>query len=181
MLISEFVKKYNQTKQKNAIIEKQIKTHYMPYQMKILFAQNIVKHSMHKEINGKDTFVFNTPVRYVLFVRAVIDHYTTLEWDKRSDGNELDIANGFNLLEENGLVEVLIAAIGDDVTKFTTVLNMVVDDETDLHRSLIPFIETKIDVFSMAYNTLSQALETPEIKNKIVDFLGKSQDVVEKV
>ena len=177
MFISEFVAKYNETKQKNAFLNKHIKTHYINYETKISLAQNIVNISMYKEINGKKTFIINSPIRYMLFVQALIDYYTDLEWDKGVDenGNEvLDVSKGFNALEQSGAVEALIATIGDDVTKFTTVLNMVVDDEIDARRSIVPFIETKIEAASIAFDTLSQALESPEIKNKIVQMINKS-------
>lgn len=174
MLISEFVEKYNEAKQKNAFVNKHIVTNYITYETKISLAKNIVEISMYKDINGKKVFVPNTPVRYMLFVQALIDSYTDLEWDtKVNEQGEsvLDVSASFNNLEKNGAVETLIAAIGDDVTKFTTVLNMVVDDETDLNRSIIPFFETKFEAVSMVFDSLSQAIETPEIKEKITQLL----------
>lgn len=174
MLISEFVEKYNEAKQKNAFVNKHIVTNYITYETKISLAKNIVEISMYKDINGKKVFVPNTPVRYMLFVQALIDSYTDLEWDtKVNEQGEsvLDVSASFNNLEKNGAVETLIAAIGDDVTKFTTVLNMVVDDETDLNRSIIPFLETKFEAVSMVFDSLSQAIETPEIKEKITQLL----------
>lgn len=170
MLISEFVEKYNETKQKNAFVNKHIVTNYITYETKISLAKNIVEVSMYKYINEKKRFIPNTPVRYMLFVQALIDSYTDLEWDKTDDG-VLDVSEDFNNLEKNGLVEIIIAAIGDDITKFTTVLNMVVDDETDLNRSIIPFFETKFEAVSMVFDSLSQAIETPEIKEKITQLL----------
>lgn len=177
MFISEFVEKYNETKQKNAFLNKHIKTHYIKYETKISLAHNIVDISMYKEINGKKTFIINSPIRYMLFIQALIDYYTDLEWDKgvNDKGEEVvDVSKGFNTLEQYGVVEALIAAIGDDVTKFTTVLNMVVDDEIDARRSIVPFIETKLEAASIAFDTLSQALESPEIKGKILQMIDKS-------
>ena len=174
MLISEFVEKYNEAKQKNAFVNKHIVTNYITYETKISLARNIVEVSMYKYINEKKRFIPNTPVRYMLFVQALIDSYTDLEWDtKVNEQGEsvLDVSTSFNNLEKNGAVEALIAAIGDDVTKFTTVLNMVVDDETDLNRSIIPFFETKFEAVSMVFDSLSQAIETPEIKEKITQLL----------
>lgn len=169
MLISEFVTKYNESKQKNALVNKHITTNYITYETKISLARRIVDVSMYKEINGKKVFVPNTPVRYMLFVQALIDSYTDLEWDKT--GENLDISASFNNLEKNGIVETIIAAIGDDVSRFTTVLNMVVDDDTDLHRSIVPFLENKIEALSLFLDTISQAIESPEIQEKIGQFL----------
>lgn len=171
MLVSEFVEKYQSSKQKNAFVEKQIKTKYLNFETKISLAQNIVNLSMYKEINGKSVFVQNTPMRYELFVQAVVSNYTNLEWDK-ADDDSLDVLKGFNLLEQNGLVEVLFASIGDDIQKFSTVLNMVIDDEADRNRSIVPFLQTKFEAINMVLDTLSQAMETPEIKKKITEFVG---------
>lgn len=172
MLISEFVKKYNEAKQKNAFVNKHIVTNYITYETKISLARNIVEVSMYKYINEKKRFIPNTPVRYMLFVQALIDSYTDLEWDKTDDG-VLDVSEDFNNLEKNGLVEIIIAAIGDDITKFTTVLNMVVDDTIDTNRSIVPFLETKFEAISMLLDTFSQALENSEIKEKINQMLAE--------
>ena len=178
MLISEFAEKYNTSKQKDAFVKKHIKTTYIPYYQKIDAVRQIVKATMYKNINGKDTFVINSPLRYFLFVRTVIELYTDLEWDKFEKEKEIDgfivqydISKDFDILEQNGLIESIMNAIGDDFTKFTTVLNMVVDDEVDLNRSIIPFFETKFEAVSMLLNTFEQALQTPEIKSKITQFI----------
>lgn len=172
MLISEFVEKYNEAKQKNAFVNKHIVTNYITYETKISLARNIVEVSMYKYINEKKRFIPNTPVRYMLFVQALINSYTDLEWDKTDDG-ALSISESFNNLEKNGLIEIIIAAIGDDVTKFTTVLNMVVDDTIDTNRSIVPFLETKFEAISMLLDTFSQALENSEIKEKINQMLAE--------
>lgn len=173
MLVSEFVTKYQGSKQKNSLIEKQIKTKYISFETKIALSSKIINMSMYKEIMGKKVFVPDTPNRYQLFVQAVIQSYTTLEWDA-IEGNEQmsDISKDFNLLEENGLVEVLFAAIGDDIQKFTTVLNMKVDDEIDLNRSIVPFLETKLEAMNMAFDSISQIMEKPEIQEKIMELIG---------
>lgn len=173
MLISEFVEKYNEAKQKNAFVNKHIVTNYITYETKISLARNMVEISMYKDINGKKVFVPNTPMRYMLFVQALIDSYTDLEWDKTDDG-ALKVSESFNNLEKNGLVEIIIAAIGDDVTKLTTVLNMVVDDAVDANRSIVPFLETKTEAISMLFDTFSQALESPGIKEKIEELVNKA-------
>lgn len=172
MLISEFVVKYQGSKQKNSLIEKQIKTKYISFETKIALSSKIINMSMYKEIMGKKVFAPDTPNRYQLFVQAVIQSYTTLEWDV-IEGNEqiFDISKGFNLLEENGLVEVLFAAIGDDIQKFTTILNMKVDDEIDLNRSIVPFLETKLESINMVVDTISQVMDKPEVKEKIAKLI----------
>ena len=72
MLISEFVTKYQGSKQKNSLIEKQIKTKYISFETKIALSSKIINMSMYKEIMGKKVFVPDTPNRYQLFVQAVI-------------------------------------------------------------------------------------------------------------
>ena len=177
MLVSEFAKKYNESKQKSALVNKHIKKTYINYETKIALGQNIVDTCMYKTINGKKTFVPNTPLRYMLFVQAIIDEYTDLEWDTKD--NEIDVLTSINDLEKYGASESIFAAIGDDITKFTTILNMIVDDVTDLNRSIVPFIETKFEALNIVFDTLSQAIEAPEIKDKIAEFIGKDNGVSE--
>ena len=179
MYISEFIKQYNESKQKNACVKKHIKQEYIPYETKISLAQKIVDVSMYKDVNGKKTFVLNSPLRYMLFIQAIVDYYTDLEWDK--DGDQLKISEDFNLIEANGITETIIAAIGDDVTRFTTILNMVVDDTTDIHRSMVPFFETKLEAVSLALNSITQAFDDPAIKDKITNFIGESNNGVSEV
>ena len=177
MLISEFITGFKVSKQQNAYVKKHIKTNYIPYETKIALSKKIVDLSMYKEVNGKKVFVQNTPNRYMLFIQAVIDNYTDLEWNGE-DGSK-DILGGFNQLEKNGIIEILFSSIGDDIQKFTTVLNMIVDDETDLNRSVVSYMDTKIEALSIMLDTISQAFNTPEIKDKIVEFVQNGVDTVQ--
>lgn len=172
MLVSEFVKEYQQSKQKNAFIKKHIKTNYIPYTTKIDIAKSIVNVCMYKEVNGTRLFVQNSPARYHLFIQGVVNQYTDLEWDKAENGDD-DFVKGFDLLEENGLVEGIFVTIGDDIQKFMTVLNMVVDDEVDMNRSVVSFFETKVESVSILLDTILKAFEDPRIKNKISNFIEK--------
>lgn len=185
MLISEFVSRYLELKQQpkqkvnqqikpeETFVKKHIKTRYVPYATKIDISKSIIKFCMYKEINNKKVFVPNSPQRYCLFVQAIIDLYTDLEWDTTIlDGEELrDISRDFDLLECNGLVEVLLSIIGEDISKFTTVLNMVLDDEVSTNHSIVSFLETKMETLSMAFDSMFDAFEDPVIKDSIVKYI----------
>lgn len=185
MNISEFVSKYLELKQQpkqkvnqqikpeETFVNKHIKTRYVPYATKIDMSKSIIKFCMYKEINNKKVFVPNSPQRYCLFVQAIIDLYTDLEWDTTIlDGEELrDISRDFDLLESNGLVEVLFSIIGEDISKFTTVLNMVLDDEVSTNHSVVSFLETKLETLSIMSNSIFDAFEDPVIKDNIVKYI----------
>ena len=190
MYISEFVSKYlevkqqpkqkgSQAKPEDTFINNHIKTHYVSYVTKIEMSKSIVKLSMYKNVNDKKVFVPNSPQRYCLFVQAVIDLYTDLEWDMVESGDVRNISMDFDLLEQNGLVEALFSSIGEDVSKFTTVLNMVLDDEVDQNRSMIPFLETKFEAMSIVFDNMFGFLSDPGLKDKVENFVQNKLTVEE--
>lgn len=176
MKISEFVKKYqnsfaNATEaQVAAFIKKHITKTYIPYEVKIGKSNDIVEYSMYKKVGDKKIFALSSPLKYVFFVQSVIDNYTDLEWDTNEDGT-FNISEGFNLLEENNLTGLIFEAIGTDIDRFSTVLNLTIDDEINMNHSLVGFIESKSDVLSMVFNSFLDAIDSPIIKDKIQSII----------
>lgn len=180
MTVTEFVEEFNKTQTKDKLIKSHIKTTYIPYEMKIALCDNIIKHSMYKEVNSKQVFVPNMPLQYMFVIRTVIEQYTDLEWSDTKN-----IMPEFNLLEQYDVVAYIFSKttgeyteVGKDYQKLKTILNMMIDDITDEERSLVPYIDTKLEAMSLMLNSLSDVINSfaEENQDKIVDFLSGNKE-----
>lgn len=157
----EFIKKYEEAKDKERFLQKHIKTKYLPYQQKIAEAKKIVELTMYVDINDKKVFKQNTPLLHLMFIMRVIFNYTDIEWE---DGS--NIVEPYNALCESNLLELIISAIPNkEYGAFDTVLQMTLNDELENYRSLAGFFDSKVDALSMTLNALAEATEKIEIKN----------------
>lgn len=138
MDIGKFIDKYvksSSEKVKDALVAEHIVATYIPYETKMAEAKNIIENSAFQKVDNKRRFWMNTPMRYVLFIKDVITCYTDLEWDMQN------VLIQFNLLEQYGITEKIIATIGPDFEKFQTVLNMTLDDAMTNERTLLSYFE----------------------------------------
>lgn len=167
MTTKEFFEEYNKAANKEMCASKHVIRKYIPYSEKLGIVEKIIDNAMYTSINGVKTFKPDTTVRYFLFVMAVIEAYTDIRF---SDDKVDDIVRGqqnlesFDLFESNGATEVLMTAIGADIGRFNTVLKMKVDDVMDMERSLVPFLDTKIQAFAMSNNVLIEAIREAQEK-----------------
>lgn len=148
MRVKDFV--YNLEKKKEddvaKFVEKHLKTHYISYSRKMSEAELIVKHSSTVEVNGKEVFRVSSPMRWMLFVLAVLRNYTTLEL------NAENLVEDFDALDKSGAIETLFAVIGKDIDTFNTVLTMTYDDYAANERDLVSFVEHKIDAMMTVFD-----------------------------
>lgn len=161
MNTKEFFEEYKVAADKEKCAAKHVVKKYMPYTEKIMIAEKIIENSMYVRVNGVKTFKPDTVVRYFLFIMAIIEGYTDIKFsdDKASDVTKGEMnLESFDLFEESGATEMFTKVIGADIGRFNTVLKMKVDDTMDMERSLVPFLDTKIQAFSMSTNALAEAL-----------------------
>lgn len=163
MNISEFVNGYKLAKDKTKYVMSRITTKYLPYEMKQTQAKLITDYSMYKTVNDKKIFWMNTPLQYQLFTQTVVKMYTDIDLTDGADDNGA-ILRGFNMLEESGAMSDIIQAIGSDFNVFQTVLKMNVDDAI-ANNSLMNWIDTKAEAFTMVLGTLQDAIT--ELQNKV--------------
>lgn len=130
------------------LIKKHITNPYVSYEVKMSEANKIADLSMYTTVDDKQIFKMNSPLRYMLSMMAVVRCYTDLEWDKTNATIQFDI------LESRGFFEILVNEIGPDYDKFQTVLSMVVDDKLTNERSLVSFLETKVEALGTTLNTV---------------------------
>lgn len=155
MKSEEFMKGYQKAKKTNsheAFIKKHITKTYLPFELKIAEAKDVVEKSCYKEINGKRVFQQNSPAFFMLFMLKVIGNYTDVEI-----GEEKDALETFNSFAEVGLFEAIISLFPKEYDSFNTVLQMVKDDEMENYRSLAGFFETKVDALRLSLNALAEA------------------------
>lgn len=149
MDIGKFVDEYSKLKDESArerLMSKHITTTYLPYAKKIGEAQKILDMSCYDP--NDQSFLINTPIRYMLFVMSVVRNYTDLEFS-----NENGIEQ-FDLIERYGVIETIIKLIRDDYEKFDVVLKMILDDLMINERSTTSFIEKKVKVITEALNDM---------------------------
>lgn len=162
MNTKEFVEEFNAAVDKEKYVAKHIVKKYLPYAMKLDLCRRIIDVSMYTTINGAKVFKPDTPVRYLFFVMAIVENYTDIKFNS---GNGDDVALGqqnlesLDLLEESGAVEVIMTVIGADIQKFNSVLQMMIDDVTDMERSLVPFLDTKIQAWSLSMDAVNKAIQ----------------------
>ena len=133
MKITDFINTFKGTEYKDKLIQKHVVNPYMHWLLKVGEAENIVQKSSYDQ-DGK--FRLNSPLRYYLYMITVVKNYTDLEF---GDG---EMMRDFNLLEENGVNDMLLALI-DDVKRFDTVLKMTLNDHFENYRSLPSYFDSK--------------------------------------
>lgn len=157
MKIVDFIDTFKGTEYKDKLIQKHITKPYMHWLMKVAEAENIVQKSCYDKDGN---FRLNSPLRYYLYIITIIKNYTDLEF------TESEMMSEFNLLEENG-VDDMIVSMTDDVARFTKVMQMTLDDHMENYRSLVGYVDGKKD----ALMTVLDSIQLPEEG----DIIGEEQ------
>ena len=162
MTVKEFITNYNKTKN----IEKHITKKYVPYAQKVSLCDRIVRSTSYEEVAGKQVFKINTPARQELFLLNMIDLYTDI------DINWKDSLADFYALSESGLLGGIIKEIPEsEITLFSSILDMCVDDLMTNTRDLVSYIDGKIESISLGLNALLDAID-PATVNAILSELN---------
>ena len=142
MKVKNFVEQFEKSTDKQRFVSKHIKETYMPYAVKMSNAARIVRSSTYaKNDDETEMFKISSPTRYLLFVVTVVQYYTDIEI------NTEEVTDEFDILNECGAVEHILATIGKDVDEFQTIVNMTLDDEISNTRDLTSFFEMKLASF----------------------------------
>ena len=164
MTVKEFVTNYNKTKN----IEKHIIKTYVPYAEKITLCTKILEITCYEKISEDEKiFKMNTPSRKMMFMLVLVDTYTDI------DINFQNVLEDFDILSEKELLGAIIKAIPEnEVTLFSSLLDMCLDDLITNTRDLIPWMENKIKASSIVINTVLESLINSEQIKPIIDSLG---------
>lgn len=150
MKIKDFIEQYHNATDKPKFLKKIIFRYHMPYVDKLAAAQSIVKLSTYDE---EGNFRINSPQRYLLWVQAILHGYTTLETGDA-------FITSYDALDQEGLIEEIIAAIGKDAEALQTIISMTLDDLLTNERDLVSYVDHKSETIMQAFDVLAQ-LEPP--------------------
>lgn len=144
MKVTDFIEQYNNSTDKAKFTKKIIHRQYVPYSEKIAIAVHIVQMSSYDECGN---FRLNSPLRYLLWVQAVLQSYTTLELGQ-------NFASAYDALDQAGVVEEIINAVGRDAESLQTIIGMTLDDLMTNERELPSYIEHKLGALSHVLESL---------------------------
>ena len=183
--IKDFVEKYETqiiNSDKTSFLKYQLKTEkYLPYSDKAVAAEKIVKNTSYaivKDENGgqltrTNRIKINSPMRYILFVMTVIDKYTNLEV------NFKDVMPEFDLLNKNGLIEIIFDKIGSkEVSEFNTVVDMVLNDFMTNEYEFKNFITERLSQLNDMVQKVSPIINN--VVNKIEQLSDEDADKLSK-
>ncbi len=158
MKIDEFIKKYNNAKDKRDFLSNSLVVNHIPYVEKIADCQRVVDAT--STLDG--IFKLNTPVRAAFFSVNMISKFFGIDIE---DSNLIDI---YEKLDEINLVNELMSIIPErERETYYAILGMVNDDYFENNRSIISFIETKLNTIGLSVDALLSGIT--EIINKQID------------
>ena len=154
MDIGKFIDEYVATKDpktRETLVKDHVVSTYLNYAKKIEESKKIVEHSCY---DADGNFVINSPIRFMLFMMSVIRNYTDLEFSTENPLGQ------FDLIMKYDIGKMFVSNFAEDYKSFETVLKMVFDDEYGNQRSMVSFIEHKMDAVLAAVS----AMDIPESK-----------------
>jgi hypothetical protein len=132
MMIKEFVENYKEKKfivTKNGVderieyLKKELRLkEYIPFADKRELCSAVIEACCTKE-NG--LIKVDSVTRYIIFTISIISKYTNLEF---SSGEEYDSLDEYDMLCKAGLLNPILALIGDEYATCNNILNMMMDD-----------------------------------------------------
>ena len=158
MKIDEFIKKYNDVKDKDKFLNDCIITTYVPYHEKMTDCEMVIISTTKIE----NEFRINSPMRFMLFITTLLSRYTEI-------GKDEDVLTVFETLDENDLIDKIISKIPErEYTSYNTILNMELDDYMENNRSITAYISGKIKDLEIPVKSLFEAI----MNNVPQDVLG---------
>ena len=164
MKASKLVEEYNKVKklQKPYDFKKHIVRTYLPYTEKVGLVKRVINATSYVDINGKNTYMRNTNSMLFFFFIGILEKYTDVEIDMSKVNVEYD------LLSESDVLNELMTAIPEsEITILRGMLDMERDDLEYNTRSLVAFLESKVEALSLATDSIVKVLKKPEIQAKI--------------
>lgn len=172
MTVNEFIEEYNKIENNkdkiDKFFEKSITTKYLPYAKKNEIAEKIARISTHIELDGKQVFKSNTVIREMLKDLNIIQNYTCININF-----EEHIFEQYDALLETNILPVIIGKISKyEITMLLSLIDMHLSDIYENERSIVGFIESKINATTISLETIMNAFnevikENPELLNSI--------------
>lgn len=157
MTLENFINGYKiTTKDKSEYLKKHIVNIYVPWATKVAEAKTIIELTQYVETtlpNGekRKSFQRNTPYQFLMFLMRILVHYTDLEFENDK------LVEVYDALKENDILEELIKLIPQNEYKeFQTILSMQLADVMENERSVVGFLQGKIDILSLLASQLNE-------------------------
>lgn len=185
MKVKEFIEKYNSFKNddlKNKFVKERITTEYVPYSKKMDVCKRIVDATMQlsTEVEGMEQRYFHSSAAVRFFMQQIqlVRLYTDIEIHEAG----VDGIEDFELLDRYGLIEVIQCYIPErELTYFSTIIQMYIDDYVMNENNLINYIETKINASGMVFGTILDQLknitDNEDIKKMIKASIESNKNV----
>lgn len=165
MTVQEFVEGYEKVsneKIKESFIEKIVMNKYVNYEDKCNICNKIIASTTTRKINGKKYEMIDSTMQHFMFVMALFENYT-----------KLDVIPGeqwlkdFNMLEENDLTQKILAYMPkQEIDRFNEIMASKLSDYYDNYRSLIAYIDQKIEKYEMLFKDYGSSI-SKLFENKI--------------
>lgn len=169
MTVKDFINNYKVTNNKEQFWKKHITTTYISIVDKEKYAMHIANTCNHKKVENRDVFRSNSLSVYLFFTMRLIDLYTDIDV---AEGE--DIIKQYDELNENGLIDKIIAAIPESEYKeFKTILQMKTDDLYQNEYSVPALLYSIKETLSMSSEVFGKALD-----NLDLSVLNKPHDNV---
>ena len=154
MNVDFFIKQIAMNKDKETYVTSKLAKSYIPYEEKQAACENIVRTtSVVKSENG-ELYRRNTPACDLLFNLTLIDKYFEIDIDF---GNAL---KEYNALEEKDYITLLLRAIPErEYVAWQKMFSMVANDYMENERSLVSYLDTKIEALNKTTESLSGIIE----------------------
>ncbi len=155
MNVDFFIKQIAMNKDKEKYVTSKLVKNYIPYEEKQATCESIIKTtSLVKGENGESFYRRNTPACDLLFNLTLIDKYFDIEIDF---GNAL---KEYNALEEKDYTTLLLKAVPErEYIAWQKMFSMVASDYMENERSLVSYLDTKIEALNKTTESLASVIE----------------------
>ena len=155
MNVDFFIKQIAMNKNKEEYVAGKLIKQYIPYEEKQASCENIVKTtSFVNTETGESFYRRNTPACDLLFNLILIDKYFDIDIDF---GNAL---KEYNVLQENDYTTLLLKAIPErEYVTRQRMFSMVANDYMENERSLVSYLDTKIEALNKTTEGLASIIE----------------------
>ena len=141
---------------------------YIPFADKRELCKKVINACCTKE-NG--LVKVDSVTRYIIFTISIIAKYTNLEF---SSGEEYDSLDEYDMLCENGLLNPILAIIGDEYATCNNILNMMMDDVIANNNTVEAVLGHALDKVSDSLDdlisTFANKVEEMELDLSQIDF-----------
>lgn len=174
--VNDFVKGYKRLTSAE-LIAKYVEKHVVKTYAPLLMKKEVLSLMCERSVVNDDIKHIDMTLNKLNMTMAILALYTDIEIEKDEEGKPLSW-EAYDELKSSGVLEVLIAIIGDDIQELLTVQKEVLDTwhmkntSTEAYiMNLVEFVSRKFGVVAGAgMGKLSDVLDNEEKMNKVMEL-----------